>query len=560
MVSKKKKKYYVADFETTSKAQYEIEGETRVYLYYIENIYNDDDNNIGCNIKDFIDFVTTDNKIVYFHNLTFDGLFIEYYLVENNIKYDIIRDEYGSVYRLVIYKDKIKVEFRDSLKILVSSVDDLPNTRGIKKLKGYDYEKIRNEKTINDFSSFDIDYIHNDVWKVKDCLKEILEDIGDSLTIASSSFKEWKKMYNAKDKYAYKRDFPFIKEDVEKELRKAYEGGLVILNPKIKGKLIEEPIISFDVNSLYPSKMYYKPLPYGSPQKISNEKDYQLLKEQGFKLFIFCVEVIKMKIKKDFHSFITKNKRFNFTHKKEFLNVIENHIFYWTNIDLENVKKYYDIEYNIYYDFSFAFRSKKDIFKEYISKYMRLKIYAENPYKRLLSKLRLNSLYGKFGSKKERYSRVTNRDGELLTFDLELNESKTQYYLPIAIFITSYARDEFINGMQSEREGFLYGDTDSLKIIKRLYKNTLNVNDKALGKWKFEGEFKKSIFLANKQYIVEDKKGTIERKIASLNRENQILVNFDNFKVGNIIQDGKNIKKHVKGGFIIYATDFTFKE
>ena len=51
------KQYYVSDFETTSEKQYELEGETRVYLNYTENIYNDEDNYLGCSIKDFFNFL-----------------------------------------------------------------------------------------------------------------------------------------------------------------------------------------------------------------------------------------------------------------------------------------------------------------------------------------------------------------------------------------------------------------------------------------------------------------------------------------------------------------------
>ena len=84
---KQVKTYYVSDFETTSREQYEIEGRTRVFLHYTENIFDDSDNYLGMTIKEYFDFVTrevheNEQRVIYFHNLRFDILFLEYYLIE----------------------------------------------------------------------------------------------------------------------------------------------------------------------------------------------------------------------------------------------------------------------------------------------------------------------------------------------------------------------------------------------------------------------------------------------------------------------------------------------
>lgn len=565
--------YYVSDFETTSKNQYEIEKRTRVYLHYTENIYEDEDNFLGLDIEDYFKFIATrregiDKKVVFFHNLTFDILFLEYYLQsigftfreeKSNGSYYVLRDEFKSVYQMKIYVNDFEIEIRDSFKLLSSSVDRLPNLRGLEKLDDFDYYKIRNEKTLDDFTERELLYVKVDVWKVKDILKELLVEIGDFLTIASSSYSDWKTRYTKDDDYKFRNDFPPLNDEEDFIIRKAYNGGLVILNPKYQGKIITEPVLTFDVNSLYPSVMRFEKMPYGKPIKIGTSENYEYLKRRGIELFMFCVDVSFMEIKKGHHPYVSETKSYMFGSKKSFESRIENATFYWTNIDLENARKYYNIEYEIDYMLSYGFNSKYGIFDEYIDHYNHLKENAPNLFMRMFAKFRLNTLYGKFGTRAERlaYRTVLNDETELLEFEIFENNSRTKFYLPIAVFITAYARDKLITKVQEEREAFIYADTDSLHVFKSKFKNSLQLDKKKLGFWDFETEASKSLYYANKQYIKEVD-GEIQRTVASLNRQNHHLVNFENLRKGSIIKKGKRMRKEVKGGYIITESDFTF--
>ena len=84
---------YCCDFETTSLKQYELEGRTRVYLYKIVDLKTGKKEHYGVNIEDFIDYIFTDKDIlkVYFHNLSFDGAFIIYYLSSYGERVEICR-------------------------------------------------------------------------------------------------------------------------------------------------------------------------------------------------------------------------------------------------------------------------------------------------------------------------------------------------------------------------------------------------------------------------------------------------------------------------------------
>ena len=62
-------------------------------------------------------------------------------------------------------------------------------------------------------------------------------------------------------------------------MRKSYKGGFTYLNPIYKEKDVEN-ITVLDVNSLYPSVMYEKKLPFGEPiffnGKYEEDKVYNL--------------------------------------------------------------------------------------------------------------------------------------------------------------------------------------------------------------------------------------------------------------------------------------------
>lgn len=576
MTKRKVTTYYVADFETTPYAQYLKEGRTRVYLFYIEALHNDADHCLGINLGEFTRFISqpnVDKKVIFFHNLSYDILFFEYFLNEQGVRYDedskkvgtyhIVRDEFMNVYQLTWrLKNGLVLEFRDSYKLLMSSVARLPNLRNLEKLEGFDYEKIRTEKKLSDFSAFDIEYVKHDVWKVKDVLVALLPEIGDHLTIASSSYMTYKHMiYSKYGKYQFQEWFPPIDRNDDMVLRKAFNGGIVLLNPKYARKTLKKPIITYDKNSMYPDVMRHQPLPIGVPLKIINKEYYDILVNNGIRLFVFVVDVRSMTIKDGYHPFIQKHKNYTFgSGKQQTPRHIENQIFYWTSIDLEMVTRFYDIDYSIIYDLSYGFQHMHGLFDDYVDQWYGVKQNAANEFERMLAKLRLNSVFGKFGTRAERYGYETGvGENGRLTFSTIETRVKSDYYLPIAIFITSWARASLVEVIEAEREAFIYADTDSVHLFKDKAKLQFEIDGYKLGAWKYEGESTKTIFYANKQYIkLID--GKIKHTIASLNKDNHTLVNFENMQPGSVIKDGKKMKEHVYGGYVITKHDFTFTD
>jgi len=105
------------------------------------------------------------------------------------------------------------------------------------------------------------EYIKNDVLIVAKALKVLFDEDLTKMTQGSNSLNDFKEMLS---KSRFEHLFPALDYEVDKDLRKSYKGGFTYLNPIYKEKDVEN-IVNLDVNSLYPSVMYEKKLPFGEP-------------------------------------------------------------------------------------------------------------------------------------------------------------------------------------------------------------------------------------------------------------------------------------------------------
>lgn len=110
------------------------------------------------------------------------------------------------------------------------------------------------------------------------------------------------------------------------------------------------------------------------------------------------------------------------------------------------------------------------------------------------------------------------------------------------------------------KNAFVYSDTDSIHTwlpIEEL-KQFCDIDDYELGKWAFEGFFKKARFIRSKCYI-EGNDNDISITCCGMPPKCYSQVNFDNFRSGLVV-GGKLTYKHVQGGVLLVQTDFTIKE
>ena len=580
------KRKYMADFETAVWNS----DETYVWAYAFCEIGNESNIKIGNNIEEFMEFCEkSNNSDFYFHNLKFDGEFIISYLLENGFKFitdkkykedktftSLISDT-GVFYSITVYfkignKKDIKVNFFDSLKIIPFPVEDIPKYFGLpdSKLK-IDYKQERERG--HELTKEEKDYVSEDVIIVSKALNQIFQEGLTKMTRAGNALDDYKKIIG---KDSFKHYYPSLDENVDKDIRRAYRGGFTYLNPIYKNKVNGETI-TLDVNSLYPWAMYSCPLPWGEPYyfegKYEEDEIYPLYVQQ-----ITCSFELK---KNKIPMIQIKNNRFLFN-GTEYLRSSNNEIvsLILTNVDLKLFFEQYEV-YDLHYINGYKFKSIKGrLFKEYIDKWTERKIEAGksgNKGQRQLAKLMLNSLYGKFATSIKVKEKIPFIDNGVVRYLMGEEKTKSGLYLPVACFVTAWAREKTIRTSQAITDyslakygvdKYIYSDTDSIKTTLSIeeLKQFCDIDDYKLGYWAHEQTAIKSKFIRAKTYIckvpAKDKDGNdiIETEItcAGMPKSCYDQVTFDNFKEGLTV-GGKLMFKHVKGGVILVDTEFTIK-
>lgn len=560
----KQRKTYCADFETTSVEQYKLEGRTRVYLWKMLSLdYKED--YIGISMDSFFErlYSFNENSIIYFHNLSFDGEFIMWYLVEHNWIYtdeltkdkefNTTIDETSSIFTIKVHTDKCEIEFRCSYKLFPKSIKEVGKLVGIEKLnETHNYDEIKNYNSVDELTEEEIMYISNDVKIMVELIKYLQKKGVKGITMSSSAFKDWKKQKYNICKYQMTKN---PNEEIVEIVRKSYRGGITKVNPKYAGVEFDSAI-SFDVNSLYPSVMYDGLMPIGDGKIYNSVED---ARKDGRKLYIIVAFVPYAKVRTGKHAFIGNQSGFSYSRKYEYDEELYNQYLYLWYDEFELFKLIYDAE--IIIQKVVGFKGVRYLFKDYIDKWYHIKETTTNPVERSLAKLMLNSLYGKFGMNDNRVSKEPvgyNEDGIIYKV---VDNCSIYYYKEVASYITSKARVKYATFMNMCGDLYIYGDTDSLYIKGSEIPEVFNglIDQKKLGYWKYEGHYTRFKALKAKCYIKQLDDGTIERKIAGCPKEASELINFDNFGFGLTLKGVKNVKRKVYGGIIIDKTDFTIK-
>lgn len=540
---------------------------------------------IGEDIDSFINYCSLINESssFYFHNLKFDGEFIIHYLLTHGFvhvnekklgvnQFSTIISDLNVFYCIKVkFKEEVIISFFDSLKLLNFSVEEVAKAfnLSIKKLE-IDY-KAKREKG-HKITDEEKEYLKHDVMIMSLALEKMFEMKITRMTIASNAMNFFK------DTISKKRFEEWFKPPLyDKDLRQAYKGGFTYLNEIYRGKEVKEGIV-LDVNSLYPSVMYYSPMPYGEGIYF----DGKYVPDKLYNLYIQNI-TCQFRIKKDMIPTIQIKNNLSFV-PTEYLSSSngESINLTLTNVDLKLFLEHYDI-YDVSYNWGWKYKSSTKIFKSYIDYWNELKVKATkegNKPLRTIAKLMLNSLYGKFAASPEGRSKIPYLDNNIVKYKLSELEERTAYYLPISIFITSWARDKTIRSAQAVYHRFIYADTDSLHLEGTDIPENLLISDTELGKWKIESTFKRGKYLRQKCYI-EDAVTPVD-EIEKFKKENpeclhlvskdSIInivcagmpkgcyknVTWENFDYGSVF-DGKLGVKHTDGGIVLVDTTFTIK-
>lgn len=557
---------YVADFETTTDPE-----DCRVWAFGIMQIGAPESFMHGQTLDEFMSWCgTPGKKTVYFHNLKFDGEFIMCWLFANGFRhsreqvlqkgeFSTLISDMGQFYSIKVCFDRKKnkprlVEFLDSLKILPFSVKDIARGFGlpIQKLEIDYHEKreIGHRLTVEE-----VDYLRNDVEIVASALADLFAQDMTRMTAGANALAHFRRITGH---WKFKDKFPVTAYDGD--IRQSYRGGFTWLNPRYAEQDIGEGIV-LDVNSLYPYVMREKPLPYGEGRAF----DGAYKRNRLYNVFIQMFKCnFKLRPDRIPTVQIKGSKYFSPT---EYLKDSRGQdvVLCMTNVDLFLFFEQYEV-YNIEWIGGWMWKSKAGLFTEYVDYWTEIKTQSKlegNRAMYVLSKLMLNSLYGKFAASPSGRSKLPiYRDGAIIYRIGEL-EQRNPVYIPVGTFVTSYAREKTIRAAQASYDRFVYADTDSLHLLGTELPDGLDIDPVRLGAWKHELTFDKARFIRAKTYMehgTDPDKNDYHWKItcAGMPAACHPNVTFENFHPG-AQYPGKLTPWHVPGGIVLVEIPFTIQ-
>ena len=556
---------FVADYETTTDVD-----DCRVWAWGIINITDLTDFECGNNISSFIERVIVLCADVYFHNLAFDGRFLIDYLMKNGWvhrrkckAYELGENEFstlissqGKFYQITIRSKYGVTVFKDSLKLIPMGVAKIA--------KAYNFPETE-QKGVLDYDSFrpighelnqeEKSYLYNDVLIVAKALRIQFDKGLTRMTVGSNAFKEFNTFF---DKNRWNDLFPVLSLEIDKELRGAYRGGYTFCKPDYKGVDVFGGI-SVDYNSMYPSVMLDNPYPIGVPVEFVGQYVY----DKNYPLFVQNLTCLFF-LKDNAIPTIQLVGSWSYTRHEYIKESLEPVSLSLSSIDLEIFLRMYDVDV-ISWDGGFKFRSAVGLFDSYIHKWQKEK--EENDGgARVNAKLMLNSLYGKFGTNPDVTPKIPELHGDVVVYVLSDEELRDPVYLPIAIYVTAYARRVLIDAIMANYDRFIYCDTDCLHLIGNELPD-LPLHDTAFSHWKIEGEFSHARHLRSKCYIW-DLNNSISVVCAGMPDNVKAICNFDNFRIGfsNLDENGdvlrgrgKLIPKSVSGGVVLVPSPYQLR-
>lgn len=462
-------------------------------LFYAELTMNNDGslNHIDCcmvgndqkmtftSFEKFLDHIAdygkkSKNLSVYFHDLEYQGRILSAYLTSNSKadikdKKDKLTDgdikvvaSRGSWYKVSLIYKKKRIHFFDSRKIIP-----------------FDIDKIKRELHIDETDSVLI-------------MAKAIESVSkygltEKMTIGSCCMQEFRELTPEFDGL-----FPKLDDDIDAFIRSAYMGGWMYIKNSIIGKAIEHCGFVYDANSLYPSQMKEKEFPIKNPKYFDGEEFDSISHMPYFVHFTACLD-----LKKNHFPFIyAPNNAFSDDQGYLTTTNMETIELILTKPDFELMFEQYDVDELEIID-GYWFMKRKGVFDRYIDKWYTVKKNAKNPVERLIAKLFLNNLYGKFGTEPKTYSNVPY----LYNGEFRMRTEETQVstvYVPVAAYVTAYGRQETIKAAQEHYDAFLYSDTDSVHSLEELTDIKIG---KELGEWKLENKFSAAKYIKAKTYI-----------------------------------------------------------
>ena len=593
--------YYVGDFENTT-------GGDSTYVYGAGFMsLTDTDVTICNNIDEAMKYLSQipSHSCVYFHNFAnYDGWIIVDWLLNHGYTYTtdnkirkrftgIITDD-RQIYQLKVrLNNKHAIEFRDTCKLVAGKLDRIGKNFKCPtaKLVGtIDYDAPRGVGYV--MTDTEVEYLKHDVMLLKEILEKILtmNGLSNFLTAGSFAFSEMKhslyqdthglsdqameakrltKWYKKDLQDNYRALFPEIPQGIDARIRKAYRGGYCI--NWSDGEIYNGHGLVLDFNSLYPSVMVNKPYPYGIPRYFDSKHGIPTCE-------CFIVHILtRFKLKDGCLPFIQIKGSPFYVENEYIREQVDDEVDLWlTSVDYRLFHDMYNVLYEELIE-GYEFSSCDTLFNNFVTSHYAMKANAPDKTTRQVAKIILNSSYGKFGTRIERYTGepYINADAAVGLHLIASTDMPSATYIPVACFVTAYGREKTIRSAVKVIEHLRYIDTDSLHLVDITLdevKKIFNIDDKALGALACESEFDQGRWVRQKTYvernIIEDGQTLAEPhiniKACGLTDEGkeELLTHDDlfmEFTFGLTVKGCKLMKHTVQGGCNLHRVDFNIR-
>jgi hypothetical protein len=490
--------------------------------------------------------------VIYAHNLTsFDGVFILKHLLRLGERYDfliqpIFRDRKLISIKCRFGKDKngryrYYIEFHDSLLILNSSLKKLgeaflsdspelmkmDNTNLMSFILHADKFYTLNKAEKNDLMNQIREYCLQDCISLAHIIhrfallifRDFKVNIHKYPTISSLAMGIYLTKYLKSPSL-----IPLISGKIYRDIKKSYHGG----HTDVYQLYSNEEVHSYDYTSMYPSVMLENEMPVGDFSKFEGNplncgETFESLCNQH--AFVKCSIYVDKSLNRPLYQSSVKING-------ELRTVCATGTFHNQWVYLKEICKYYKLTNGLTrivpdsIKKGYLFESE-NIFKDYINEFFKIKqsVDKTNPMY-LISKLMMNSLYGRFGLKQEltKHEFLDKLEIEKLSFRREVNikdiiefddleksllitllnsdDVKLKSSIPIAATITALARMKLSEILSDLELDILYIDTDSFKCLQKIteLERYKHLDHDRLGGLKYEYTLSESLFLLPKVY------------------------------------------------------------
>ena len=410
-------------------------------------------------LTDFFELLATMPypAIWYAHNAQYDWRYILPWIIEQDYHCQISMRTETDIYQVVVFIDGNKIVMRDSLALFPAKLADMAETFCPELPKGeidIAHFDVKNPEHVN-YAKRDAEILRRAMPRVDMLLRHHF-GIGAGHTSAGTALKAWQA--TLPDGVFYN---PSEWNEREQFIRAAYYGGLVFITRNdLIGSGKDIAAETYDVNSCYPHVMETFGVPYG---RVIETDDYQ----SGI------MGIYRVKVTAPFDLVVPiLPHRNNKGHMQWNGGTFETIV---TNAELIfAVNQGYVIE-DIYE--GLAFEETVFPFNSFIQRCKEIRKKYKGQPQEALAKLMQNSLFGKFGSRRERMSIFHPQNNDDMTDASPVDpdgyfwcrkefEDNLRALPQWAVFITAHARLKLLQQVYAVGvENVIYGDTDSITCL-----------------------------------------------------------------------------------------------